>query len=94
MISLFHLGSSSGDRNPSESTRRTYLDTYDEINRRSIFIGNLPTEISELEIKDIFSKYGDIVKISTHKNESTIDREYFNTLIILMYFSLKLFSII
>ncbi|POS83092.1 hypothetical protein EPUL_004372 [Erysiphe pulchra] len=73
--------SSPSDRNQSDPTRRAYLDTY-EIDRRSIFIGNLPTDIGELEVKEIFSKYGDIVNISVHKNESTIDRKHSDTFLV------------
>ncbi|RKF72283.1 putative rna recognition domain-containing protein [Golovinomyces cichoracearum] len=72
MISLFHLGSPRGDRSQSDPARRAYLETY-EVDRRSVFVGNLPTEISELEVKEIFLKFGDIINIAVHKNESTVD---------------------
>lgn len=77
MISLFHLGSPRNDRNQSDPARRAYLETY-EVDRRSVFVGNLPTEINELELKEIFLKFGDIINITVHKNESTVDRKYHN----------------
>ncbi|RKF63924.1 Polyadenylate-binding protein, cytoplasmic and nuclear [Erysiphe neolycopersici] len=72
MIRLFHLGASQHDRGQSDPTHRAYLDTY-EVDRCSIFVGNLPSEINDLEVKDIFSKYGDIINITTYKNESNFD---------------------
>ncbi|KAI0995772.1 hypothetical protein K3495_g12408 [Podosphaera aphanis] len=72
MISLFHLGSPRNDRNQSDPARRAYLDTY-EIDRRSIFVGNLPPDINELEVKDLFSKFGDIIHVAIHKSESVVD---------------------
>lgn len=75
MISLFHLGSSRCDRNNSDPVRRAYLETY-EVDRRSIFVGNLPNDIGQSEVNDLFSKYGDIIKITVHKNESIVDCKF------------------
>ncbi|POS86631.1 hypothetical protein EPUL_001378 [Erysiphe pulchra] len=72
MISLFHLGASQHDRGQSDPNHRAYLDTY-EVDRRSIFVGNLPSEINDIEVKDIFSMYGDIINITIYKNESNFD---------------------
>ncbi|KHJ30582.1 putative rna recognition domain-containing protein [Erysiphe necator] len=72
MISLFHLGTSQDDRRPTDLTHRSCLDTY-EVDRRSIFVGNLPTEINDLEVKNIFSKYGEIIDVTIYKNESNFD---------------------
>ncbi|SZF05302.1 unnamed protein product [Blumeria hordei] len=83
MISLFHLGSSRNDRNQSDPAHRAYLETY-EIDRRSIFVGNLPPDISELDIKELFSRFGDIIHIAIHKNESTVDREYISADLIIL----------
>ncbi|XMA14794.1 hypothetical protein WAI453_007585 [Rhynchosporium graminicola] len=61
-------------RSPAKSNPadRTYLDTY-EVDKRSIFIGNLSTDVTEDELREIFSPFGPIVHISLHKADSTID---------------------
>lgn len=56
----------------SNSVLRRYLETY-EVDKRSIFLGNLPAEIGEVDLHRGFEKYGAIAKISLHKNESVVD---------------------
>lgn len=60
---------SGGSSNPAN---RKYLDTYD-IDRRSIFVGNLPAETQELDLQQRFEHWGPIIKVTLHKNESVVD---------------------
>jgi RNA recognition motif-containing protein len=60
----------------SNSVLRRYLETY-EVDKRSIFLGNLPAEIGEVDLHRGFEKYGAIAKISLHKNESVVDGRSF-----------------
>jgi RNA recognition motif-containing protein len=70
--------------NPAD---RQYLETY-EVDKRSVFVGNLPVEILEIDLQQKFEKYGAVRRVTLHKNESTIDcmsffhitREYYSSL--------------
>ncbi len=56
----------------SDPAARQYLETY-EVDKRSIFVGNLPVQTQELELEQKFEKYGPIRRVTLHKNESSID---------------------
>ena len=56
----------------SDPADRQYLETY-EVDKRSVFVGNLPVETEEKDIQEKFQKYGTIHQITLHKNESTLD---------------------
>lgn len=56
----------------SDPAARQYLDTY-EIDKRSIFVGNLPADITEDELQEIFQPFGEVVQVTLHKNDSTVD---------------------
>ncbi|KAH7386150.1 hypothetical protein BKA64DRAFT_725872 [Cadophora sp. MPI-SDFR-AT-0126] len=73
MQCMANMGSPAGrGLSKSDPAHRSYLNTYD-VDKRSIFVGNLPTDISEGEIFDIFQQFGGIVQVTLHKNDSTID---------------------
>jgi RNA recognition motif-containing protein len=64
-------------REPSSESSlhaRAYLARY-EIDRRSIFIGNLPSGTVESQIHDIFEYYGLIVGITVRDTLSKFDGE-------------------
>jgi hypothetical protein len=56
----------------SDPAHRAYLDTY-ELDKRSIFVGNLAADIDEFQLKGAFDKFGRILNVTVHKNESVID---------------------
>ncbi len=56
----------------SDPAHRAYLETY-ELDKRSIFVGNLAADIDELQLKGAFDKFGRILNVTVHKNESLID---------------------
>ena len=56
----------------SNSADRQYLETY-EVDKRSVFVGNLPVEVEEKDLLEKFQKYGTIHQITLHRNESTLD---------------------
>jgi RNA recognition motif-containing protein len=58
-------------RSPSDSAR-AYLARY-EIDRRSVFVGNLPVGITEDEIKNIFEQYGQIQEIIIKESASKFE---------------------
>lgn len=69
-----HLGGNSPARGrvPEDPTGRHYLEEYD-IERRSIYVGNLPTDADNDDLRDLFMNYGKIIKVTLHKNESIVD---------------------
>ncbi len=56
----------------SDPSARQYLDTY-EVDKRSVFVGNLPADVTEGELQEIFQRFGGIVQVTLHKNDSTVD---------------------
>jgi hypothetical protein len=58
-----------GQSNPEH---RQYIETY-EVDKRSVFVGNLPAETEELDVHKAFEHFGNLKKITIHKNESTVD---------------------
>lgn len=59
---------------PEMDATKAYLARY-EVDRRSIFVGNLPLRITEQQIRDLFEKYGEIQEISLRENASKFERE-------------------
>lgn len=59
---------------PSDTPARQYLARY-EVDRRSIFVGNLPTGTTEGDIHDLFSEYGHIVDIILRETFSKFYRK-------------------
>ncbi|KAF7913933.1 uncharacterized protein EAF01_000339 [Botrytis porri] len=53
---------------------KAYLARYD-VDRRSIFVGNLPLGTSEQQIRGLFEHYGDIQDISLRENASKFEPE-------------------
>ncbi len=62
-------------RGPSDPANRAYLDTYD-VDRRSVFVANIPADTTELDLHHVFGKYGNIRNIILHKGESTFDGKF------------------
>ncbi|KAH6714345.1 hypothetical protein BKA61DRAFT_673641 [Leptodontidium sp. MPI-SDFR-AT-0119] len=58
--------------NKSDPAHRSYLDTY-EVDKRSVFVGNLSIDVNEAELYEIFQHFGNIVQVTLHKNDSTVD---------------------
>lgn len=54
---------------------KAYLARY-EVDRRSIFVGNLPLGATEQQIRDIFEHYGEIQEISIRENASKFERKW------------------
>ncbi|KAL2065440.1 hypothetical protein VTL71DRAFT_3110 [Oculimacula yallundae] len=71
MQCMANIGSK-GPGHKSDPANRSYLDTY-EVDKRSVFVGNLPTDVTEDDLKDLFHQCGDILRVTVHKNDSTID---------------------
>jgi len=59
----------------SNPAHRKYIETY-EVDKRSVHVGSLPADTEEIDLMKAFEKYGPIEKISLHKNESMVNREY------------------
>ena len=53
---------------------RAYISRY-EVDRRSIFVGNLPLGTTEQQIKDLFEPYGKVEEINLRESASKIDRK-------------------
>ena len=49
-----------------------YLARYD-VDRRSIFVGNLPRTVTEGQLSDLFSGYGRIKHVSIHTRPSRVE---------------------
>jgi RNA recognition motif-containing protein len=58
----------------SDPAARQYTETY-YVDIRSIFVGNLPADATEVELHRKFEEFGPIAKdgISLHKSESSVD---------------------
>jgi hypothetical protein len=65
---------------PSDPAARQYLENY-EVDKRSVFVGNLPAETQELDLQQKFEKYGPIRRVTLHKNESLVDGTSLSTLL-------------
>lgn len=61
--------------NKSDPAHRSYLDTY-EVDKRSVFVGNLSIDVNEAELYEIFQHFGNIVQVTLHKNDSTVDGKF------------------
>lgn len=74
MQSLANMGmySPAHGRGSVNPVGRQYLDEYD-IERRSIYVGNLPTDTVIEDLDRLFKIYGVIMKATLHKNESIVD---------------------
>ncbi|KAI6709634.1 hypothetical protein JHW43_007817 [Diplocarpon mali] len=73
MQCMANMGSSSRGRGElSDPALRSYLDVYD-VDKRSVFVGNLPVDITEGDLKAIFQQFGEVLNVSLHKNESIVD---------------------
>lgn len=76
MQSLAHMNSPIRSATAkSHQANRIYLEEY-EIEKRSIFVGNLSADIDEAQLKEAFEKFGNVVKVTIHKNESTVDGKF------------------
>ena len=63
---------------PETASGRAYLARYD-IDRRSIFVGNLPLGTSELQIRQLFEPFGVILDVIVRENASKFEREFTTT---------------
>ena len=70
MQCMANMGSKSTTQ--SDPQYRSYLDTYD-VDKRSVFVGNLAIDVTESELFEIFQPFGRIVQVTLHKNDSTLD---------------------
>ncbi len=61
-----------------EPQNLAYLSAYD-VDRRSLFVGNLGEEITELHLMRVFEKFGEILKINVHQNDSVIEGKHFES---------------
>jgi hypothetical protein len=55
-----------------DPANRLYLETY-ELDRRSVFVGNLPVDVVDADLKQHFENCGQVVQVTIHKPESIID---------------------
>lgn len=72
---MANMGSSARGSNlhaGSDPAGRAYLDTYEQ-DKRSIFVGNLPTEITGEKLSQEFEGFGPIQCIALHKGDSVVD---------------------
>ncbi|KAJ5040422.1 uncharacterized protein L3040_006078 [Drepanopeziza brunnea f. sp. 'multigermtubi'] len=72
MQALANMSSPAQQRDASDPSARAYLETYD-VDKRSVFFGNLPSDVTEGEIHDIFQQFGGVCNITLHKSDSIID---------------------
>lgn len=54
---------------PVKITAKAYLESY-EIERRSIFVGNLPATVTEGQLQDLFGHLGQIINITVNRRPS------------------------
>lgn len=78
---VYKMQSMANMASPSRNTKsnpayRDYINTYD-IERRSVFVGNLPVDASEAELEQHFANCGNIIRVTIHRPESIIDGEFF-----------------
>jgi RNA recognition motif-containing protein len=59
---------------PEMDATKAYLARY-EVDRRSIFVGNLPLRTTEQQLRDLFEHYGEIQEVSLRENVSKFERE-------------------
>jgi RNA recognition motif-containing protein len=57
------------ERNTVSSPFKAYLDRL-EVDNRSIFVGNLPSTVTEQEIQELFGGYGMIENVSIRDSTS------------------------
>lgn len=62
-------------RAPEDPAGRIYLDEYD-IERRSIYVGNLPIDAVNDDLRKLFEIYGTILKVTLHKSECKDDGKF------------------
>lgn len=79
MQSLANMGTSSPSRvrnsEREDSVSQRYLDEYD-IERRSVYVGNLPTDAVRADLLGLFEQFGTIIDAHIHKNESLVDSKF------------------
>lgn len=71
------VGTSAQDRRPMRETTniaaaRAWLDSH-ALDQRSVFVGNLPVDCTEEQIKSLFVKYGTVLFVGLHKQDSLVD---------------------
>lgn len=74
---VYKMQSMANMASPSRNTKsnpayRDYLNTYD-IERRSVFVGNLPADTVEADLEQHFANCGNIIRVTIHRPESIID---------------------
>ena len=67
-------GLASPNPSPISLSARSYLARY-EVDRRSIFVGNLPLGVTEGELTQLFEHYGHIEEVVIRDSPSKIERE-------------------
>ena len=72
MQSLANMGSRGTPYGGSDPVHRRYLETY-EIDKRSIYVGNLPIDITEEVIQNKFEVYGRVRKVNILQTTSKVD---------------------
>lgn len=75
MQCMANMASPARDQSRSDPALRAYLETY-AVDKRSVFVGNLPSDVTEAQLKEIFEQFGSVVQITLHKNESTVDGKH------------------
>ncbi|RFU34465.1 hypothetical protein B7463_g1862, partial [Scytalidium lignicola] len=81
MVDVNHLSKRMASK-PSPAKHRdpvaddAYLQQYD-IDIRSVFVNNLPSTISEQELRRFFGTYGQIIRLSMHQSNSKYNSEKF-----------------
>lgn len=56
----------------ANAATKAYLARY-EVDRRSIFVGNLPVGTGEAQVKDLFESYGTIEEVTVREGISKFD---------------------
>jgi RNA recognition motif-containing protein len=68
----------------ANAATKAYLARY-EVDRRSIFVGNLPVGTVEAQIRDLFESYGTIEEITVREGLSKFESESTFTLSSVLY---------
>jgi len=50
------------------------------VDRRSIYVGNLPTGTTESQVREIFQDYGEIARVLLRESTSKYERKLFGLL--------------
>ncbi len=75
LLRLSSPQSSSCRSQPKSQRAQDYLREYDH-DRNSVFVGNLPQDFTEDQVRGIFEHYGTVLKIAIHQKPSQRNRKF------------------